>query len=68
MTQDKFVKRNQLISQHLEQIALHRGYVGSKHSLIPTSHAFRELLVAQERLLLAAERMLDSDAHQQRAA
>lgn len=66
MTQDKFIKRNILISQHLEQIAQQRGLSGSAQSMIPTSHAFRELLVAQERLLLAAERMLDGEL--QRAA
>ncbi len=63
MNQDKFVKRNRLISQHLE----HCSHDHSSESLIPTTYAFRELLVAQERLLLAAERMLDSET-QQRAA
>jgi hypothetical protein len=67
MNQDKFVKRNRLISQHLEQIARHCSHDHSSESLIPTTYAFRELLVAQERLLLAAERMLDSET-QQRAA
>jgi hypothetical protein len=60
MTNDKFVKRNTLISYHLEQIAKRCGHMASAGALLPTTYAFRELLVAQERLLLAAERLLDT--------
>lgn len=62
MTQDKFIKRNQLIARHLEQIACERAAAGNENRLTPSTPYFRELLIAQERLLLAAERMLEPDS------
>lgn len=62
MNHGKFVKRNQLISEHLASIAQTHARGETGLSMIPTSPAFRDLLVAQERLLLAAERLLDGGA------
>jgi|GEM_PF-2567331 len=60
MTFDKFLKRNQLIADHLAQIAAHRDSIGWVDSATPLDADFRDVLAAQERLVTAAERLLDS--------
>jgi len=59
MSFEKFVHRNQLVAECLERIAA----TGNAGSLFEHSAEFnpkvRELLAAQERLLNAAERLLD---------
>jgi len=59
MTIDKFVRRNQLLAEYLAQIAERRAEVGWGDSAAPLNAAFREVLAAQERLLTAAERLLE---------
>jgi hypothetical protein len=60
MTFDKFLKRNQLIADHLAQIAAHRHCIGWVDSATPLDMDLRDLLAAQERLVTAAERLLES--------
>ncbi|MDB5987087.1 MAG: hypothetical protein JWR16_2140 [Nevskia sp.] len=60
MTFEKFLKRNKLIAEYLAQIALHRDAVGWVDSAMPLDASFRDVLAAQERLLTAAERLLES--------
>lgn len=60
MTFDKFLKRNQLIADHLAQIAAHRDSIGWVDSATPLDTDFRDVLAAQERLVTAAERLLES--------
>jgi len=59
MTYDKFVRRNQIIGDHLAQIVLRREDLGWNGKLQPADPRFREVLNAQERLLTAMERLLD---------
>ena len=60
MTFDKFLKRNKLIADHLAEIAEHRDLAGWVDSATPLDNEFRQVLDAQERLLTAAEGLLES--------
>lgn len=59
MTTEKFVRRSQIIAEHLSEIALRGGQVELDSVLQPASPHYRAVLVAQERLLNALERLLD---------
>ena len=59
MTTEKFVRRSQIISEHLSEIAMHGGPVELDGVLQPISPHFREVVSAQERLLNAVERLLE---------
>lgn len=60
MTYEKFLRRNELIASCLAQIAQNKSLVAWVETARPADSGLRELLAAQERLLTAAERMLDS--------
>ncbi len=59
MNTEQFVRRNQVIAQHLYEIALHSGEVEAGGRLLPVNLYFRAVLKAQEGLLNAAERLLE---------
>ena len=59
MTTEKFVRRSQIIAQHVSEIALHSEQIEVAGVLQPVSPHFREVLSAQERLLNAVERLLE---------
>ncbi len=59
MTTEKFVRRSQLIAQHLSEIALHSGQAESYGVPQPVNPYFREVVNAQERLLNAVEQLLE---------
>ncbi len=59
MTNEKFVRRNQIITQHLSEIALQREQIGTDDAALPFAPYFREVLSAQEHLLNAVERLLE---------
>ncbi len=68
MTLDKFVRRSQAIAVNLSKIALHREQLEGNGSLRPMNPRLRELLSAQERLLCAAEGLLEQLPEQGMAA
>ena len=57
MTNEKFVRRNLIIAQHLSEIALQREQIGTDGAALPFDPYFREVLSAQEHLLNALERL-----------
>ena len=59
MTNEKFVRRNQIIAQHLSEIALQREQIEIGGVVLPFDPHFREVLSAQEHLLNALERLLE---------
>ncbi len=59
MTSEKFMRRNQIIAQHLSEIALQRKQVEMDGVAQPFDPHFREVLSAQEHLLNAVERLLE---------
>ena len=59
MTPEKFVRRSQIIAGHLTEIAGYTGQVDPHCVLQPITPHYRAVLVAQEHLLNAAERLLD---------
>ena len=59
MTMEKMVRRNQLIAQHLSEIALHHGQLDAGGARQADSAHFRAVLGAQERLLNALEHLLE---------
>ena len=59
MSFEKFVYRNQLMLQCLENIAASNGVSGLFQYSSDLRPQVRELLAAQERLLTAAERVLE---------
>ncbi len=59
MTTEKFVRRSQIIAQHLSEIALHGEQIEVDGVLQPVNPHFRAVLSAQERLLTAVERLLE---------
>lgn len=59
---EKFVHRNRLVAQRLEQIAASVHAARLFERPLDASAELRTLLAAQERLLNAAERMLDRAA------
>jgi hypothetical protein len=63
MTFDKFIRRSQLISSHMEAIAQRMAGFAPAGGLTPIHHPLlRDVLAAQERLLTAAEKLLDATA------
>lgn len=60
MSIDKVLSRNQMIAAHLKELASYREQMQWDGLLHPVHPQFRELMQAQERLLNAVERMLDS--------
>ncbi len=61
MTFDKFLKRNQMLAELLAEIAARREAVGWVNHAAPIESGLRDVLAAQERLLTAAERLLEQD-------
>lgn len=59
MTNEKFVRRNQIIARHLAEIALQREQIEADGTARPFDPHFREVLSAQEHLLNALERLLE---------
>ncbi len=59
MTTEKFVRRNQVIAQHLSEAAFHSGQAELGGVYQPANSYFREVVNAQERLLNALERLLE---------
>jgi hypothetical protein len=59
MTVDKFVRRSQIISQHLSRLTTTREQMQWDGIMHPVNPEFRDVLQAQERLLTALERLLD---------
>ena len=59
MTTEKFVRRSQLIAEHLSEIAFHSDRVEQEGAVHPVNPEFREVVTAQERLLNAVERLLE---------
>ncbi|MDB5974791.1 MAG: hypothetical protein JWR07_1551 [Nevskia sp.] len=59
MTADKFIRRSQMISEHLAQVAASRECLHWDGALHPVNPQFREVLQAQERLLTALERLVE---------
>lgn len=59
MTNEKFVRRNQIIAQHLSEIAVQREQIETDGAARPFDPYFREVLCAQEHLLNAVERLLE---------
>ncbi len=57
MTIEKFVRRSQIIAEHLSEIAMHGGQAEVNGALQPTSPRYRAVVVAQEHLLNALERL-----------
>jgi len=51
MTTEKFVRRSQIIAQHLSEIALHSEQADVSGVLKPVNPRFRAVLSAQEHLL-----------------
>jgi hypothetical protein len=62
MTIEKFLRRSQIISQHLSQLSGSREQMQWDGLLHPVNPEFRDVLQAQERLLTALERLLDGMA------
>jgi len=62
MTFDKFMKRSQLISEHIQRIASSAAAVSRFDTQAPTNPLLREVFSAQERLLIAAEELLETAA------
>jgi hypothetical protein len=59
MSVEKFIRRNQIISLHIAQIAKHGKHLHWDSVLHPVDPQFREALNAQERLLTAVEQLLE---------
>ncbi|MDB5973335.1 MAG: hypothetical protein JWR07_95 [Nevskia sp.] len=59
MTTEKFVRRSQIIAEHLSEIAMHSNQDELDGVQQPLSPHFREVVSAQERLLNAVERLLE---------
>jgi hypothetical protein len=60
MTFDHFVRRNGIIAQYLSEIAIHSEKADSDGVLEPLHTHFRAVMLAQQRLLDAVDRLLDS--------
>lgn len=60
MSIEKLLRRNQMIAAHLKELAAHREQMQWDGILHPVNPQFRDMLQAQERLLNAVERVLDS--------
>lgn len=59
MTTEKFIRRSQIIAQHLTDIALHSEQIEVGAVLRLVNPHFRAVLSAQEHLLNAVERLLE---------
>ena len=59
MTLEKIILRNNIIAQHLSEIALHGDRIEPDGSMQPVGPQFRAVLSAQERLLNAVEQLLE---------
>ena len=59
MTTEKFVRRSQIIAQHLSEIALYNEQIELSGAPQPSNPHLRAVLNAQERLLNAVERLLE---------
>jgi len=59
MTPEQFVRRSQIIAQHLSEIALHDERVELGSVRQPINPHFRAVISAQERLLNAVEQLLE---------
>ncbi len=63
MTFDKFVKRSQLIFEHMQRIAHNTASMPRFDVLAPVDPLLRDVIAAQERLLTAAEELLETTAY-----
>mgnify|MGYP000111306077 CR=1 FL=1 len=59
MTVEKFLRRSQIISEHLKQLAGRSEQMQWDGIMHPVNPEFRDVLQAQERLLNALERLAD---------
>ena len=60
MSVDKFLRRNQMIAAYLQELAEHREQMQWDGVLHPVNPLVREMFQAQERLITALERVLDT--------
>jgi hypothetical protein len=59
MIADKIFRRSRVIAAHISEIVLRNHQDDRSGALLPTNAAFREVIVTQERLLNAVERLLE---------
>jgi hypothetical protein len=62
MSIEKFLRRNQMIADYLQQVAQQQEQMHRDGVLQPASPMMREMFQAQERLITALERVLDLPA------
>jgi hypothetical protein len=60
MTQEEFVAKNKLIADRLDEIAARTARMALTGTADTSNPAFRELMVAQDQLLKAADKLLDT--------
>ena len=60
MRADKFLYRNQMIADYLQQLSQHREHMQWDGVLHPVNPLVREMFQAQERLITALERVLEA--------
>ena len=60
MRADKFLYRNQMIADYLQQLAQQREHMQWDGVLHPINPLVREMFQAQERLITALERVIDA--------
>ncbi|MBV8063268.1 MAG: hypothetical protein JOY51_06705 [Nevskia sp.] len=60
MSVDKFLRRNQMITACLQELAQYREQMQWDGVLHPVNPLVREMMQAQERLLNAVERVLET--------
>jgi mannose/fructose/N-acetylgalactosamine-specific phosphotransferase system component IID len=68
MSVDKFLYRNQMIADYLQQLSQQREHMHWDGVLHPVNPLVREMFQAQERLITALERVLDTIPTQRIAA
>ncbi len=60
MTFEKFIKRSELIFDHMQQIAHSMTAVSRFDAMTPINPLLRDVIAAQERLLTATEKLLEA--------